>query len=389
MRKAVSIDDFQKEAERKLPPFLLEFLRGGSFYESTLRANSSDLENVELRARVLRDVSGIDLSAKIGDEEFGLPVALAPVGLAGLFARRGEKQAAVAASKANVPFVLSTVSICSIEEVATASDRPIWFQLYMLKDRGFMRDLLQKGKALGCSKLVFTVDLPVAGIRYRDAHSGLSGAASFAGSLRRFGQAMLHPYWAYDVGLMGRPRTLGNVSDSLGGQSGLADFFAWLASNFEPGLVWNDLEFIRSEWDGPIVLKGIMDVEDARIAAEAGVEGIVVSNHGGRQLDGAPSTAKVLSSIAEAVGGKLDIYADGGVRSGLDVVRMLALGADAVLLGRAWAFALAAHGESGVARMFEILRDEMRVAMALTGARSPKDIDASIIYKASAGSAEA
>jgi L-lactate dehydrogenase (cytochrome) len=279
-------------------------------------------------------------------------------------------QAARAAEKAGIPFCLSTVSACPIDEVARASTQPIWFQLYMIRDRGFMKDLLAQAKEAGCSTLIFTVDMPVPGSRYRDYRSGLAGASGFAGSFRRTVQAMLRPAWAYDVGVRGRPHQLGNVAPVLGKNTGLEDFFAWMRNNFDPTVSWKDLEFIRDSWDGPLVIKGILDRDDAIAAADLGADGIVVSNHGGRQLDGVPSTAQALPAIADAVRDRLTVLADSGVRSGLDVVRMLALGAHGVLLGRAWVYALAAAGEAGVSHMLQLVEAEMRVAMALTSCTS-------------------
>jgi len=292
-------------------------------------------------------------------------------------ARRGEVQAARAAEAAGIPFCLSTVSACPLDEVARGTTQPFWFQLYMIRDRGFMRDLMAQAKAAHCSALVFTVDMPVPGSRYRDYHSGLAGASGIAGALRRVWQAATHPRWAWDVGLRGRPHQLGNVAPVLGKNTGLEDFFAWMRNNFDPTVSWRDLEFIRESWDGPLVIKGILDVEDARAAAVLGADGIVVSNHGGRQLDGVPSTARALPPIADAVGDQLTVFADGGVRSGLDVVRMLALGAKGVLLGRAWVYSLAGGGQAGVAHLLQLIEAEMRVAMALTANTNIRSIDRS------------
>lgn len=375
IRKAASALDYRELARRRLPPFLFQYIDGGSYAEVTLRRNVTDLEAVALRQRVLNDVSAIDLSTRLFGQRMDLPVALAPIGLAGMNARRGEVQAARAAEAAGVPFCLSTVSACPLDEVAAGTTRPFWFQLYMIRDRGFMRDLLEKAKLLGCSALVFTVDMPVPGSRYRDYHSGLAGAPGLAGALRRAGQAMLHPRWAWDVGVNGRPHQLGNVAPVLGRNSGLEDFFAWMRDNFDPRVSWRDLDFIRETWDGPLIIKGILDPEDARSAAAIGADGIVVSNHGGRQLDGVLSSARALPPIADAVGDRLTVLADGGVRSGLDVVRMLALGAQGVLLGRAWVYALAGGGQAGVAHVLRLIEAEMRVAMALTGATSIAAID--------------
>ena len=362
-----NIADFREAARRRLPRFLFEYIDGGSYSETTLRRNVDDLAGIALRQRVLRDVSAIDLSAELFGTKQAMPVALAPIGLAGLNARRGETQAVRAAEKAGIPFTLSTVSACPLGEVAAAASQPFWFQLYMIRDRGFMRELLAQAVAAGCSALMFTVDMPVPGSRYRDVRSGLAGAPGLKGDIRRMAQAALRPGWAWDVGIRGRPHHLGNIAPALAGQTGLNDFFAWMRENFDSSITWRDLDFIRSEWRGPLIIKGILDPEDAKEAAALGADGLVVSNHGGRQLDGVLSTARALPPIADAVGDKLTVLADGGVRSGLDVVRLLALGAKGVLLGRAWAYALAAGGEAGVAKMLGLIDAEMRVAMALTG----------------------
>ena len=372
--KAASALDYRELARRRLPPFLFEYIDGGSYGEVTLRRNVADLETIALRQRVLNDVSNLDLSTTLFGARQSLPVALAPIGLAGMNARRGEVQAVRAANAADVPFCLSTVSVCPLAEVAQASRQPFWFQLYMVRDRGFLRDLLAQAKQAGCSTLVFTVDMPVPGSRYRDYRSGLAGASGLLGDMRRWGQAARHPRWAWDVGINGRPHHLGNVAPVLGANSGLEDFLGWMRNNFDPSVTWRDLDFIRESWDGPLVIKGILDADDARAAADVGADGIVVSNHGGRQLDGVPSTARALPPIAEAVGDRLTVLADGGVRSGLDVVRMLALGARGVLLGRAWAYALAGGGQAGVAHMLTLIEAEMRVAMALTGCTRIEDI---------------
>ena len=365
--KTASIGDYREAARRRLPHFLFEYFDGGSYAERTLRANIDDLQDISLRQRVLNDVSAIDLSTTLFGEQVSMPVALGPIGLAGMAARRGEVQAARAAAAKGVPFTLSTVSACSLAEVARGSPTPFWFQLYMVRDRGFMRALLEEASAAHCPVLVFTVDMPLPGARYRDVRSGLSGAAGLRGQARRVGQAITRPGWAWDVGLHGRPHQLGNVAPLLGPKSGLEDFLGWMKDNFDPRVTWADLDFVRAHWKGPIVIKGILDADDTRRATEAGVDGIIVSNHGGRQLDGVPSVARALPAIADAVGDRLTVLADGGVRSGLDVVRMLALGARGVLLGRAWAFALAAAGEAGVRHVLDLIEAEMRVAMALTG----------------------
>ncbi|WP_292532319.1 FMN-dependent L-lactate dehydrogenase LldD [Methylocystis sp.] len=371
-----SASDYRKAAQRKLPRFLFDYIDGGANAEDTLQANVADLRAVNLRQRVLKNVSGLDLATEWFGQRSELPVILGPVGLSGMFARRGEVQAARAAAKRGVPYVLSTLSVCSLEEVATSCSSPIWFQLYVLKDRGFMQSMLERAQRAGVEVLVFTVDLPVHGSRYRDAQSGMSGP--FARTRRMF-QAMTKPGWTLDVGLRGRPHDLGNISKYLGQATGLRDYIGWLGKNIDPSITWSDLEWIRDFWKGPLILKGILDPQDARDAVRFGANGIVVSNHGGRQLDGALSTVKALPTIADAVGNDLEVFADSGVRSGLDVVRMLALGAKGVLLGRAAAYALAAAGEAGVENVLDIFAKEMRVAMTLTGVSSIAQIERRIL----------
>lgn len=363
--------DFREAARRKLPPFLFHYIDGGAYAEQTLRRNVEDWQEVALRQRVLGGVGEVDLSTRLFDETLSLPVVLAPVGLTGMYARRGEVQAAKAAASRGVPFTLSTVSVCPIEEVAPAIDRPMWFQLYVLRDRGFMKDALERAKAAGVKTLVFTVDMPIPGARYRDAHSGMSGPNA---ELRRMIQAMTHPAWAWDVGVNGRPHDLGNVSRYLGKATGLADYIGWLGQNFDPSISWKDLQWIRDFWDGPMIIKGILDADDARDAVSFGADGIVVSNHGGRQLDGVLSSARALPAIAGAVKGKIAILADSGIRNGLDVVRALALGADAVLLGRAFVYALAAGGQAGVETLLDLFDREIRVALTLTGSSKISDV---------------
>ncbi|GBR05529.1 MULTISPECIES: FMN-dependent L-lactate dehydrogenase LldD [Asaia] len=371
--------DFRKAARRKLPPFLFHYIDGGAYAEYTMRRNRADLSHVALRQRVLRNVSGLDTSTTLLGQKLSLPAALAPVGLTGMYARRGEVQAARAAARKGIPFTLSTVSVCPIEEVQSQSPAPIWFQLYVLKDRGFMRNVLERARDAGVTTLVFTVDMPTPGARYRDVHSGMSGPYAAA---RRIAQAVLHPEWAWDVGLNGKPHDLGNISTYRGHPTGLEDYIGWLAQNFDPSISWKDLEWIRTFWKGPMIIKGILDPEDARDAQRFGADGIVVSNHGGRQLDGVLSSCRALPPIADAVKGEMAILADSGVRSGLDIARMVALGADAVLLGRAYIYALAAGGQSGVEKLLDLMERELRVAMTLTGARSIAEITSDSLVRA-------
>lgn len=373
-----SASDYRAAAKRKLPRFLFDYIDGGAYAEHTLRANGSDLADISLRQRVLKNVDNVSLETRLFGETLAMPIVLSPVGLSGMYARRGEVQAAKAAANKRIPFCLSTVSVCSIEEVASQSKQVIWFQLYVLKDRGFMKNALERARAAGVTTLVFTVDMPTPGARYRDAHSGMSGPYA---APRRILQAMTKPDWALNVGLLGRPHDLGNISRYLGKATTLEDYVGWLANNFDPSISWKDLEWIREFWQGPMIIKGILDPQDARDALSFGADGIVVSNHGGRQLDGALSTAKALPPIVQAVGSDLTVLADSGIRSGLDVVRMLALGAKGVLLGRSMAYALGADGQRGVENMLDIFAREMHVAMTLTGVTSIEQIDESILVK--------
>ena len=367
-----SANDYREAARRRLPPFLFHYIDGGAYAEYTLKRNVEDLSSIALRQRVLKDMTQLDLSTEIFGEQLSLPVALSPVGLTGMYARRGEVQAAMAADKKGIPFTMSTVSVCPIEEVTPKINRPMWFQLYVLRDRKFMQNVLERAKAAGCSTLVFTVDMPVPGARYRDAHSGMSGPNA---AMRRYLQACTHPHWAMNVGLLGRPHDLGNVSKYLGKAIGLEDYIGWLGNNFDPSISWKDLEWIRDFWDGAMVIKGILDPQDAKDAVRFGADGIVVSNHGGRQLDGVMSTATALPKIVDAVKGDIKILVDSGIRNGLDVVRMLALGADLCMLGRAFVYALAADGEAGVTNLLNLIDKEMRVAMTLTSANRIQDIN--------------
>jgi L-lactate dehydrogenase (cytochrome) len=378
-KSAASVGDYRALARARLPHFLFEYIDGGSYDEVTLRRNVEDLQAIALKQRVLRDVSAIDLSTDLFGTKWSLPIGLGPVGMSGMYARRGEVQAARAAKAAGVPFSLSTLSVCSVREIAAELKSPFWLQLYMIKDRAFLKEMIAIGREAGCSALLLTVDLPVSGSRYRDARSGLSVPAGTRASFRRFCQSVLKPGWAWNVGIHGRPHSLGNLEPVLGARTGLEDYFGWIAGNFDPSITWTDLAWVRKQWPGPVVIKGILDPDDARDAIKYGADGLVVSNHGGRQLDGAMSTARALPAIADAVAGRIPVLVDGGVRSGLDVVRMLALGADFVLVGRAWAYALAARGEAGVAHMLNLVDAEMRTAMALTGCVKVSEIGREVL----------
>jgi L-lactate dehydrogenase (cytochrome) len=356
------VADYRAAARRRLPRVLFDYIDGGAYGETTLAANLSAFQAIRLRQRVLTDVSALSMETEVLGQSLSMPVVLSPVGLAGMFRRRGEAQAARAAQGAGIPFTLSTVGVCSIAEVSAAA-KPPWFQLYMIRDRGFMAEVLARAAEAGCPALLLTVDMPVPGARYRDRRNGMT-ASDLAGRLRQGADGLAHLAWMWDVYLRGRPHTLGTVA---GGMVDLGQYWAWVAGNFDPSMTWEAIDWVRRRWSGPIMLKGILDVEDALEARRRGVDGIVFSNHGGRQLDGVPAAIDALPAIADAVGADLTVLMDGGVRSGLDVLRALARGARACLIGRAWAYALAARGESGVSAMLETLRQELRVAMSLTG----------------------
>lgn len=363
--------DYREAARRRLPRFLFDYIDGAAVTESTMRNNVRALQNIALRQRVLAGIGAPSLECDVLGSHWGLPIALGPVGATGMYARRGEVQAARAAEQKHIPYALSTVSVCSIEEVARGAKGEQWSQLYVLKDRGYMRNALERAWAAGMHTLVFTVDMPLPGSRYRDRHSGMSGP--FA-TLRQYWQAVRHPRWAFGVGLAGRPLSFGNIEAYTGHRMRMNDYMGFLGANFDPTIGWQDLEWVRKEWKGKLVLKGILDVEDAREAVRLGADGILVSNHGGRQLDGAIPTARALPPIADAVGGELTVLADSGVRSGLDVVRMLALGAKGVLIGRPYVYALAAGGQAGVEHLIDLFAADMIVTMTLVGAKSPDKI---------------
>ncbi|WP_421932206.1 L-lactate dehydrogenase [Phenylobacterium sp.] len=373
-----SVSDYRELARRRLPKMFFEYIDGGSYAEVTLGRNVADIEALALRQRVMRDMSQLDMSIETLGQRLSMPLGLSPVGMAGMYGRRGEVQAAKAAAAAGVPFCLSTVGVCSVEEVAASGTAP-WFQLYMLKDRGYMAQLLARAKAAGCPVLVFTVDLPLPGSRYRDVRSGFTGSSGISGALNTAWQGVTHPDWLWDVWLHGRPHSLGSVAGAVPKAGSVTDFLSWIARNFDRSVTWADLDWVRKTWDGPIVIKGILDPEDARDARSAGAQGLVVSNHGGRQLDGVRSSISALPAVVDAVGSDLEVYLDGGVRSGLDVLKALALGAKACFVGRAWAYALGAGGEKMVARMLGTLKSELATAMVLTGCRNARDADKSLL----------
>ena len=376
--------DYRELARRRLPRQLFDYIDGGAYEETTLRANVSDLERVLLRQVVMRDVSTRDPSVEVLGQRLALPVILGPVGLGGMFARRAEVQAARAAEAAGVPFVESTVSICGIEEVARAKQTPPWFQLYVMRDRGYAEDLLRRAEAVGSPVLVLTIDLAVVGARHRDTRNAVVGAPSTWAKIARGLDIAAHPAWIRDVPVNGKPLTFGNLENAVPGARTPDAFKEWVDDQFDPSVTWDDVAWVREHWNGRLVVKGVLDPEDARMALDAGVDGIVVSNHGGRQLDSVPSTVRALPAIADAVGDQIEVLADGGIRTGLDVVKMVALGARAVLIGRAWAWAVAARGEAGVRHVLEVMRADIDVALALTGQTSFAGVDRSALYQAGA-----
>lgn len=377
-----SSDDYRIRAERKLPRFLFDYLDGGAYAEATLRRNVADLESLELRQRILRDVSALSTAKKILGTELTMPLGLSPVGLSGMMARRGEAAAARVSGAFGIPYCLSTLSVCSVEEVAAATSGPLWFQLYMMRDRGAAADLIERAKTAGAVALILTVDLPMVGTRYRDVRNTMSGGGGMWAKLRRGPISyMLHPSWTMEVGLRGRPHVLGNVAPYVTNASTPADFAAWANASIDPSICWNDLEWIRARWSGPLIIKGIMEREDAELAVAHGADGIVVSNHGGRQLDGVSSSIRALERVAEAVSGQTLIIMDGGVRSGQDILKVLASGADLAMMGRPWVYALAGGGEDGLRHLLTAIKAELSVSMALSGITSTDEINRDIISR--------
>ena len=356
-------EDYRLRAWKRLPRFLFDYVDGGAGAEASMAENEEDFGLYRLRQRVMRDVSAVDTSAELCGRSASMPVALAPVGLAGMMARRGEVQAARAAAAAGIPFTLSTVGVCPLEEVNRAVSDPCWFQLYMLRDRGLVEALLRRAASNGCATLLFTVDLPVPGMRYRDVQNGMLGGAPLARAV----QLMLRPRWVYDVGIRGKPHQFGNLADAVADPGKFESFKAFVDSQFDPGVTWKDIEWLRSLWPGRLVIKGVMSPADAESAAAAGADAVVVSNHGGRQLESVASCISVLPGVAAAVGERIEVLLDGGVRSGTDVVKALALGASGVLIGRPWVWALAGCGERGLVNYLSMMQREIAVSMALMG----------------------
>jgi len=363
--KPVCVEDYRELARRRLPRLLFEYIDGGALTEGAKQRNVDAFKDLYLRQRVMTGVEQVNLSTEVLGTELALPVMLAPIGMSGMFARRGETQGARAARGAGTTAILSTMSICDIREVAAAAG-PVWFQLYLLRDRDYMKLLLQRAWDQGCRVLLFTVDVAVPGERLREHRQGLAGGMGPLDEARRVLDGLMHPAWLLDVWLMGRPHGFGNVVEAYGG-GGVASFWTWVREALQVSLTPDDIAWVRENWPGKLVIKGVLDSDDARVAVEAGADGVVVSNHGGRQLDSAQSGIAALPRIVEAIGDQATVLMDGGVRSGEDVVKAMALGAQACLIGRPWAFALAARGETGVAHVLELFRKQMTTTMVLAG----------------------
>jgi L-lactate dehydrogenase (cytochrome) len=375
LRKATSIDDLRTIAQRRVPRAFFQYADHGSYTQQTLRANRDDLQAIHLRQRIGIDMATRDLSTTIAGEPSALPFAFAPIGLCGMQHGDGEILACRAAQAAGIPFTLSTMSIGSIEDVAAAVEKPFWFQLYVMRDRGFVRDLIARAAAAKCSALMVTMDLTMLGQRHCDVKNGLAVPPEI--TLANLLDVATKPAWALSI-LRSKRKTFGNLAGHIAGMNDVTRLASWVSKQFDPTLSWHDLEWIRDLWPGRIIIKGLMDPQDARIAAKTGVTALVVSNHGGRQLDGAPSSISALPAIVDAVG-EIEVIVDGGIRSGQDILRALALGARSVLLGRAYIYGLGAAGQAGVARAIEIIRSELDITMGLTATTSVRNVRSDVL----------
>jgi L-lactate dehydrogenase (cytochrome) len=377
MTPITNIADLRALAGRRVPRVLFDYVESGSYDEVTLRANLAELQAIKFRQRVLVDTTGRSMATTLLGDKAALPIGIAPTGLTGLVRGDGEILAARAAAAAGIPYCLSTMSICTIEDVAEATRKPFWFQLYVLRDRAFSQAMIERAKAANCSVLMVTVDLPLRGQRHADIKNGLTVPPRL--TLRNMWDVATKPSWALGV-LMGKRKTFGNIEAYLEGKVSLMGAGEWSTHHFDQSLNWRDLDWIRKLWPGKLVLKGILDVEDAKTAASLGADGIVVSNHGGRQLDGAPASIAVLPDIVAAVGHRIEVLFDGGIRSGQDVMKALALGARGCLIGRAYLYGLAAMGEAGVAKALDIIRQELEITMILTGTKDLRGVPASVLF---------
>lgn len=376
MKTVTCIEDLRQIAMKRVPRALFDYADRGSYAEQTIDANSRELAAMRLRQRVMIDVADRSLATTMLGEPVSMPLGIAPTGLTGLQHGDGEILGARAAQAAGIPFCLSTMSICSIEDVAGAVSKPFWFQLYVMRDRGFSQSLVERAIAAKCSALMLTLDLQIQGQRHRDIKNGLSVPPKL--TLANAIDIATKPAWALGV-LMGRRKTFGNLEGRIPDAKSLTTLSQWIAGQFDPSLSWKDVEWIRNIWPGKLILKGVLDVEDAKLAARTGCDAVVVSNHGGRQLDGAPSAISALPRIADAIGHRTEVWMDSGIRSGQDMMRSIALGARACLIGKSWLYGLAAGGEAGVAKAIDILRRELDVSMALCGIRDVRAIDRSVL----------
>ena len=376
MKHITCIDDLRTLHQRRVPKAFFDYADRGSYAEETLRANREDLQQIKLRQRILVDVSKRDMSTTILGEPSALPLILAPVGLLGMQHGDGEIHACRAAQAAGIPFTQSTMSICSIDDIAAAVDKPFWFQLYVMKDRGFIKALIERAIAAKCSALVLTVDLQVIGQRHQDIKNGMTVPPEW--SLSKLIDFATKPAWVAGV-LQGKRRTFGNLAGHLKIDQDITSLSTWINSQFDTSLNWKDIDWVRSIWPGKLILKGILDVEDAEIAAKSGAQALVVSNHGGRQLDGAPSSIEALPEIVDAVGSQMEVMFDGGIRSGQDVMRALALGAKSCMIGRAYAYGLGAGGQEGVAKAISLIAKELETTMGLCGINTIAEIDDKVI----------
>ena len=366
MSAPLDVADFKALARRRVPKLFFDYADSGAWTESTYRANEADFARIKLRQRVLVDMADRSLASTMIGQPVAMPVALAPTGLTGMQHADGEILAAQAAEAFGVPFTLSTMSICSIEDVAAATTKPFWFQLYVMRDRGFVASLIDRAKAAGCSALVLTLDLQILGQRHKDLRNGLSAPPRF--TPKHLWQMATRPRWCWGM-LKTKRRSFGNIVGHAGDVSNLASLASWTNEQFDPRLSWADVAWVKERWGGPLILKGVLDVEDARLAAETGADAIVVSNHGGRQLDGAPSSIAVLPSIVAAVGDRIEVHLDGGIRSGQDVLKALCLGAKGTYIGRPFLYGLGAGGRAGVTAVLELIRNELDITLALCGKR--------------------
>jgi L-lactate dehydrogenase (cytochrome) len=378
MNKPVTALDYRRIARKRLPRFLFDYIDGGSNEEDTLAANVSDFRRFNLKQRVMRNVENVDTSTVMSGQSASMPLVLGPVGIAGAMARRGEVQAARGASASGIPFTTSTLGICPLEEIKAATDSPFWFQLYMLRDRDIVVSMLERAVTAGCKTLVFTVDLAVPGMRHRDSRNPIV-SGGLAGKFAKSWQIATRPRWAVDVGLKGGPLVLGNLRDVVSDSNNLNDYQDFVTAQIDQSVTWEDIAWLRSLWKGKLLIKGVMTQSDARAAADVGADGVVVSNHGGRQLDSVSSSILKLPKIVSSVGDRIEVYMDGGVRSGIDVVKALALGANGVLIGRPWVWAMAGRGQQGLTDLLGVFQQEITVAMALMGVRKIADITPDLI----------